>query len=67
MVLSANGLEGWGRVALHPFIQDVCEAYHLAPIQINPNNYRSMVALYIIYYKQGFPLLEANTWGIFFN
>ena len=67
MVLSTNSLRVGVAWPLHPFLQDVCEAYHLAPIQINPNIYRSMVALYIIYYKLGFPFLEANTLGYFLN
>ena len=65
MVLSAIALKVGIASPLHHFIQDVCEAYHLAPIQINPNSYRAMVALYIIYYRQGFPLLDANTLGYF--
>ena len=65
MVLSATSLKVGVASPLHPFLQDVCEAYHLAPIQINPNSYRSMIALYIIYYQQGFPFLDANTLGYF--
>ena len=65
MVLSANTLKVGVASPFHPFIPDVCEVYHLAPIQINPNSYRSMIALYIVYYKQGFPFLEANTLGYF--
>ena len=65
MVLSANSLKIGVASPLHPFLQVVCEAYYLDPIQINPNSYRSMIALYIIYYKQGFPFLDANTPGYF--
>ena len=65
MVLSASALKVGVASPLHPFLQDVYEAYHLAPIQINPNSCRSMIALYIIYYKQGFPFLDANTLGYF--
>ena len=50
---------------LHPFIKDVCDFYHLAPLQINPNAYRSMIALYIIYGEEGFGTLDARTLGYF--
>ena len=65
MVMSANSLRVGVASPLHPFIQDVFEAYHLDPIQINPNSYRSMIVLYIIYYKQDFPFLDANNLGYF--
>ena len=65
MMLSENFLKVGGRIAFAPFIQDVCEAYHLAPIQINPNSYRSMITSYIIYYKKGFHTLDANTLSYF--
>ena len=65
MVLSTSALKVGVASHLHPFLQDICEAYHLSPIQINSNLYRSIIALYIIYYKQGFPFLDANTIGNF--
>ena len=38
MVLSSNSLKIGVASPFHPFIQDVCEAYHLTSIQINPNS-----------------------------
>lgn len=65
MVLTAPLMRIGVSSPLHPFIRDVCDTYHLAPIQINPNGYRAMIALYILYHKLGYPEMDARTMGYF--
>ncbi|KAK1373104.1 hypothetical protein POM88_029297 [Heracleum sosnowskyi] len=65
MVLSTFLLKLGISAPLHPFIQEVLEYYGLAPLQINPNGYRSAIALYILYKKQGYPTLTARQLGYF--
>lgn len=76
-----NFAENWGRIPrlvlfaalvkvgvaspLHPFLAEVCKYYQLALIQINPNGYRSMIALYILYKEEGFGTLDTRTLGYF--
>ncbi|KAK1392174.1 hypothetical protein POM88_011230 [Heracleum sosnowskyi] len=67
MVLSAFLLKLGISAPLHPFIQEILEYYGLAPLQINPNGYRSAIALYILYKKQGYPTLTARQLGYFLN
>ena len=45
----------------------MCETYHLALIQINPNAYTTIITLYIIYKEEGFGTLDTKTLDYFFN
>lgn len=65
MVLTSSMMRVGVSSPLHPFIRDVCETNHLAPIQINPNGYRAMIVLYILYHKLGYPKLDVRTMGYF--
>lgn len=48
---------------LYLFLKDICETYYLAQIRINPNDYRSMIVLYIVYEEEDFDTLDARTLG----
>ena len=54
LVLSSSLVKLGVASPLQPFVRDVFETYHLNQIQINSNGYRSMIAIYIIYKKEGF-------------
>ena len=60
MVLSTSLLELGVSSPLHPFIREVCEYFKVAPIQISPNGYRTMIALYIMYDIEEYPRLTAE-------
>lgn len=60
MVLSAASLNLGVVSPLHPFIRDVFDEYTLAPIQINPNNYRFVIGLYILYHQDTYPSMTVK-------
>lgn len=61
MVLSAASLKLGVTLPLH--IRDVCDEYTLASIQINPNIYRFMIGLYILYHQEKYPSVMAKDIG----
>lgn len=52
---------------LHPYLKDVIEMYDVAPIQLSPNSYKLVLALFVLYSDFEFPAPTMKEVSHFFS
>lgn len=67
MVLSPKLVALGVGAPLHPYLRQVLEWYDLAPIQLSPNSYKLILALYILYRDLGFDAPSMPEVSYFFS